>query len=113
MQAHEQPAFLALLTMLASVYGKSLPEAVIELYWQTLQRFEWQAVKQALHAHVQHPDIGQFFPKPADVIRHIEGGPEQRAIRAWAWVLQAMQVHGSYRTNASISAGNFHSVEPK
>jgi hypothetical protein len=60
--------------------------------------FEWVDVKAAFEAHARNPDCGQFFPKPADIVRFIEGNGETRALKAWAIVEKALQCVGVYQS---------------
>ena len=74
-----------------TLYGKSINELVVELYWQALQRFDFADVKEALQACVANPDSGQFMPKPADVVRYLEGSSQTQALRAWSAVVEAIR----------------------
>lgn len=96
MNNHEQPSFIELLTGMAAVHNKNLSKAVIDIYWQALARFTLADVKHALQTHVNHPDGGQFFPKPADIIRLLEGSGSDKASTAWAKVEKAIARIGSY-----------------
>ena len=96
MNNHEQATFAQLLTGMAAVHDKTLSKAVIDIYWQALQRFALTDVKRALQKHVNHPDGGQFMPKPADIIRLLEGSGEDKASTAWSKVDKAISQVGSY-----------------
>lgn len=96
MKKHDVSAFLGLMTSIAALYGQSLPEAVVEIYWNALQGFELSEVKAALQAHVKQPDTGQFMPKPADILRFLEGSGHTQALQAWSAVARAIREVGSY-----------------
>ena len=56
-------------------------------------------------AHMQNPDSGQFFPKPADLIKQMTGTTKQqdaaiedRAAIAWACIERDIRRIGSYGT---------------
>ena len=56
-------------------------------------------------AHMQNPDSGQFFPKPADLIRQLSGTSKQqeaaiedKASIAWACIERDIRRIGSYGT---------------
>jgi Domain of unknown function (DUF6475) len=87
-----------LMTILGILYGKPMNECLIDIYWHSLFTFNFQAIKDAFYAHVQDPNHGQFMPKPADVIRHLETAPRAKAIAAWKRVMQAVRTIGSYRS---------------
>jgi len=96
MKKHELNKFAQLMAITRARYNKNLPQAVIEDYWQALQRFDFAAVKHALQTHRDNPDGGQFLPTPADIIRLLEGSGEDRALIAWAKVDKAIPIIGSY-----------------
>ena len=52
---------------------KPLTPAARGLWFKALERFELPLVERALAAHVSDPAVGQHPPKPADVIRVLEG----------------------------------------
>lgn len=109
MDTHEKPAFAKLLTGMAAVHDKILSKAVVEIYWQSLARFAFADVQRALQAHIDNPDGGQFFPKPADVIRLLEGSGHSKASSAWAKVEKAISQIGSY-TSVVFDDALIHAV---
>lgn len=98
MTQDDMPAFVQMLTGLGVIYNKSINEPFIDLYWRALKKFELAAVKRALQAHLHHPDHGQFMPKPADVVRYLEGSQQTRAMQAWSKVVDAMKRVGAHET---------------
>jgi hypothetical protein len=98
MQEHDLGQFAGLLAELSELYGKCISSGLTEIYWKALQMFEWIDVKAAFEAHARNPDCGQFFPKPADIVRFIEGNGETRALKAWSIVEEAMRRVGIYQS---------------
>lgn len=96
MNARDLPEFTLLLTGFCVLYGKPVSEMLIELYWGALESFEFDAVKKAFQAHLSNPDTGQFMPKPADVMRYVNGSSQTRALQAWSKVAEAIRRVGSY-----------------
>ncbi len=92
--------FMKLIASIGELYGKPISASLTEIYWQSLKCFELEDVQKALQAHIHNPDCGQFFPKPADVVRFIVGSGETRALSAWAVVEKAMHQVGSYQSIA-------------
>jgi hypothetical protein len=92
------PAFHRLMKGLGVLYSKPMHEPLLEIYWRALERFDFASVKTALHAHVGNPDTGQFLPKPADVVRYVEGNRATQGLRAWSFVEHAIQSIGGYRS---------------
>ena len=96
----ERKAFSVFLIGCAEVYGRQLSEAAIGIYWDELCGFELGAVQEAFRRHFRSPDIGQFFPKPADVIRMLEGTSLDASMVAWAKFDRAVRGVGPYRSVA-------------
>ena len=76
---------------IGEIYRATISKFLTDIYWKSLKHFEWQDVERALNAHIYNPDCGQFFPKPADVVRFIEGSGETRALQAWNF-----EIYGRY-----------------
>lgn len=98
MDRSDRAEFAKALTVVSELYGRALSQRLIALYWQVLKQFDWIDVRKAFQAHVTHPDVGQFFPKPADIVRLIEGGGETRALVAWTKVEKAIEQVGIYQS---------------
>mgnify|MGYP001267198151 CR=1 FL=1 len=98
MQEHDLGQFAGLLAELSELYGKCISSGLTEIYWKALEMFEWVDVKAAFEAHARNPDCGQFFPKPADIVRFIDGNGETRALKAWTIVEEAMRRVGIYQS---------------
>lgn len=78
------------------MYGKPLNNFLLEIYWKICQPFEFGDIEKAFEAHVRDPDYGQFMPKPADLIRFLEGGRQTQALQAWSKVVKAISHAGYY-----------------
>lgn len=79
--------------------GQPLTPGGIDLYWRVLERFELEDVLRALSRHLQDPDVGQFMPAPADLVRQIEGDGDSRAMLAWTRAIEAVtSACGTYNT---------------
>lgn len=79
--------------------GKEAPtSAVLRLFFEALSRYELADVQRAVMAHMTDPDAGQFAPKPADLIRIIDGDTKTRSAIAWAKVENAIRRVGRYAT---------------
>lgn len=92
----EKQRFAELMIGVGELYGKKLSPQLIEIYWLALARYELAAVEKALNQHAVNPDGGQFMPKPADLIRRLDGGGEGRAGEAWTKVYTAVRLHGGW-----------------
>lgn len=96
MKHKDKPTFAALMSALADYYARNLSDAVIGMYWQGLERYDIEAVREALNRHMQNPDSGQFMPKIADISRMLAGTTQDAALVAWAKVDQAVRRVGGY-----------------
>jgi hypothetical protein len=96
MDAHDLPPFAKIMTGLGELYGKAVSELLIEIYWSALKRFDLNAIREALNAHVNNADTGKFMPKPSDVIWYIEGDTTAKAAKAWSKVIGAVEKIGQY-----------------
>ena len=74
MKQRDKQAFAQMLTAMSELYGKEASSAYMRLWWNALQHFPLAKVQQAFSDHVKDPDRGQWMPKPADIIRQIDGG---------------------------------------
>lgn len=81
-----------------SLYGRSVSPDVLDLYTRAMSRYETDEVLRALEVHLMDPDVGQFAPKPADLVRRISGGNSSRAARAWAKVIEAVRTVGGWQS---------------
>jgi len=78
--------------------GKEVSPRAIEWAFEVLKDKSIEQVMNALISHARDPETGQFMPKPADVIRHIDGKKEDRkdaATIAWARVLENVNSYAS------------------
>lgn len=95
--------FARLLMAAGEMYGKEISRELKRMYFDSLKDLSIEQVGAALNAHVNNPDSGQFFPKPADFRRHLQGTTKQqeqavedRAAIAWAEIYHKIQRIGSY-----------------
>lgn len=98
MTPSDYPAFVEAWSQVAEVYGKAPSDGAMNLIFNSLRRYDLNAIKQALTAHVNDTQHGDFLPKPADIVRHIEGDGDTRALSAWAKVEDAIRRVGPYET---------------
>ena len=95
MNAQDKAGFATHILALAEIYGKALSPAAIGIYWTALQGHPLAEVQRAIERHVQDPDAGRYFPKPADLIRHLatrqaddgQPGPDE----AWGLLLRLIR----------------------
>ena len=96
MNSGDRKRFVDMLQAVYAMQRVDLSDAVTELWWAALEEYELPAVLDAFKRHTKNPDTGQFLPKPADVVRQLEGSTQDVALLAWARVVQAVRDHGTY-----------------
>lgn len=80
------------------VYGRDVSPDVLRIWWAALQEFSIDEVRTGFSRYIKSTESGTFPPKPADIIRMIEGSSSDRGALAWAKVLEAAQRVGAYRS---------------
>lgn len=103
MQAADKPAFKALLGDAMAFYRQDVSKFALSVWWAACERYDFEQVSKALTAHAMDPERGQFAPKPADIVRQLEGTQTDRSLIAWGQVLEAMRSVGAY---ASVDFGD-------
>ena len=105
MQKHEEDEFKKVLLGLGEYYTKEITSKMTEIYWYDLKPLSIDQFKQAASLHRLNPDNGQFFPKTADLMRHINGTSKQveqqledKADLSWMVILGEVKRIGSYRS---------------
>lgn len=98
MNSTDKSGFAAHILAIAEIYGKALSTPAIGIYWTALQGYPLAEVQRAIEHHVHDPDAGRYFPKPADLIRHLQrrseddGHPDPD--EAWGLLLRLANVTG-------------------
>lgn len=92
----DRQEFAKLLADVMAFYRQDLSTFASSVWWDAFVRFDLEQVRKAFTAHAMNPDSGQFAPKPADLIRVLEGTTTDRAAVAWGKALDAAQRVGAY-----------------
>lgn len=85
--------FNELMTAIAEIFDKTISEPLLMVYWKLLEPFSDEDAIRALNLALTSC---KFFPKPADILEHLQGKQEDQAIQAWVLVDEAMRRHGNY-----------------
>lgn len=96
----DKPRFFALLGGVHDFYGKELTKFAADIWWQACRAAEFDSVSRAFSQHLADPENGRWMPKPADLVRQLQGTRGDRSRRAWGKVLAACQTVGAYRSVA-------------
>lgn len=100
MLANDADEFRGIMEATMAIYGKDVSKPVMRLYWSALVEYDMQAIRRAFSAWIKNPDAGQFPPKPADIIRMIDGATGDRAMVVWSKVDKAIRMVGHYQSVA-------------
>ena len=92
----EYPKFIEALAGVHDFYGKELSDFATRVWVEAVKGFDLQQVTKALSAHLMDPEKGQFMPKPADLVKQLQGTQTDRALVAWGKVAGAMSSVGAY-----------------
>jgi hypothetical protein len=98
MQADDLEMFQESIEQVYAFYGKDCSRFALDVWWQALKPFDLRAIQDALGRHCVNPDNGQFMPKPADVMRMMEGSTLDSAVQAWTKIERAITSVGTYQT---------------
>jgi len=98
MTTNDEVKFYKLLARVADIFRHKLDESTMEIYFAVLKKYDLAQIRQACLAHIGNAENGHFMPKPADIIRIIDGKPgdkaEIQANEALRKFEDAMQKHG-------------------
>lgn len=88
-------------TGLCETYDKVVTPSLFMIYLDSLNGFSISDIKTAVKKHLLDPKHGSFFPKPADIVRNIDG--ERRSLEdkgniAWMEIERAIARVGAYGT---------------
>lgn len=87
--------------LIAGVFGMHMRDAsneVIDIYYRALEKYSIEELHTAFSEHVRNPDSGTFIPKPADIIRILEGDSNKKSLEAWVKAYKAISHAGSGAT---------------
>ena len=73
MQPEDRKEFNAMLVTAMAVYERQITGALADLFFAALGQYSMDQVRDGMARHLQDPADGKFSPKPADVIRQIQG----------------------------------------
>lgn len=87
-------SFGGLIAGIAELYSHKLSDMQVALWFNAVSSYSLDQVQAALLRHTKDAEGGKFMPKPADVVRIIDGLPGDRAELAWSRVHAALECYG-------------------
>jgi Domain of unknown function (DUF6475) len=94
--ASEQSAVIELIKDVMKFYKQEASPFALQVWVNAMQPFDFERVSKAFSAHLVNPEGGQFMPKPADIIKALQGTQTDRAALAWAKAYEAAGSVGAY-----------------
>lgn len=99
----DKDMFTELLEGIADVFSSTkkviVTRPMLQVYFMSLSEYSYQQVEWAIGEHLKDPIDGKFFPKPANLIKHLKAGEpstEDKALLAWAQIQHELRAHGAY-----------------
>lgn len=100
---------MRLLTDAFAFYGQNVSKFALDVWLQACQPFDMEQVSRAFTAHAMDPEKGQFPPRPADLVRVLQGTQTDRALVAWSKAYDAIRMVGAWQSVA-FDDGVIHAV---
>lgn len=95
----DKKAFLSVLYPLGEIYEMDMSNKnILKIWFEALSDYSIEEVAEGVTAYIKNPDTGSYKPKPADIIRMIDGTSADKAMVAWTMVENAVRRIGTYRT---------------
>ncbi len=82
--------FAKLINAMAEMFDKQLTESLVDMYYEILKNYSEERVKRAVIACIKSHKYNTL-PKPASILEFLEESHEDRTLRAWLYVREAMQ----------------------
>lgn len=103
MNSQDQNKFKELITVISETYGEEFNPSKVKLWWNLFKPYSIEVFEKALYAHIACPDAGMFSPKPANLMKIINGTTKEheQAIKdkstlAWAAIMRDISRVGPY-----------------
>ena len=81
MNESDKTQFKSAFMGMAEIYGKEVTQEMLKLYWAMLQDITVDQFSDAVAAHMRDTECGAFFPKPADILKKVDGTARERYLK--------------------------------
>lgn len=99
MRQHDADAELVeLITEVLAFYGDDVSRFALLVWLQACEGRSVEEVRRALGRYATDPERGHFAPKPADLVRELQGTQTDRSLLAWGKVYEAIRHVGAYES---------------
>jgi hypothetical protein len=65
--------FKQTMAIISTTYDKEISEEKLGVFWLLLGKHPVDQIRAAVIKHIEHPQDGKWIPKPADILKHING----------------------------------------
>jgi hypothetical protein len=96
MTEDDKERFIDLMRDVCAYYATDLTEFLVNVWWNVLHVYSFDAVKAATTRYIALPDTGTFFPKVSDVVKLLGGTAMDNAQLAWTKVVRAVRQVGGH-----------------
>lgn len=99
MNDSDKKAFAELMVGNGEIYNKTVSKTLMQIYFDTLTEYSIDDIRVGFGKHSLDAKHGSFFPKPADIVRHLQSNQlstEEKAELAWAQITHELRATGSY-----------------
>lgn len=79
-----------------SFYRADLTSFHTRTWLNALANYSLEQINDAFNQHLSDPESGQFLPKPADIVKQLQGTHGDRALVAWGKVYGAIERVGAW-----------------
>lgn len=76
----EKKSFTSAFLIVADMCGKEVSEDLINFYMKSFSKYSLENILMALSKHTKDHKHGSFFPKIADIMRHLEPSKEDNSL---------------------------------
>jgi hypothetical protein len=94
MKPNDQLRLAAVLADVHAFYRQDFSEFALNVWTMAMEPFDIAAIERALGQHAMNPDSGQWCPKPADIVKMLQGSTKDSANLAWSAVDYAIRTRG-------------------
>ena len=101
MNEQDKKSFAELMVGNGEIHNKEISKSLMQTYFDVLKAYTIEEVKHGFSRHTLDPIDGKFFPKPANIIKHLEASQlttEQKAELAWGQIEREIRATGSWGT---------------
>lgn len=92
----DMAGFRDMMLGMSEIYRQEITKFGAQMWFDDLRKYTLDQIREAFSAHRRDRKNGQFMPKPSDIIRHIEGAPDELSTQAWSKLIGAIKSVGSY-----------------